>query len=49
MIVTKQQQEAIVEKYMDAGNRSKEEVHAFIDGIEAAFKLVDKILSQNSN
>ena len=46
MIVTKEQQEALVDKYLKAKPRnSTEECIAFIDGINATLELMDEILS----
>jgi hypothetical protein len=42
MIVTKEAQEKILQKYID-DKHTTEECSGFIDGMNEAFKLVDKI------
>ena len=42
MIVTKEAQERILQKYNDDGHTT-EECSGFVDGMNEAFKLVDKI------
>lgn len=42
MIITKQAQERLLQKYID-DKHTTEECSGFIDGMNEAFKLVDKI------
>ena len=47
MIVSKEFQEKIVNDYLK--NNSTEKTQGFIDGINKAFELIDKILKENKN
>ena len=42
MIITKEQQEAIVDKYIKE-KHTTDECKGFIDGINATLKLIDKL------
>lgn len=46
MIITKEQQEAILDKYMK-DNHNADECIGFVDGINAAIELIDSILIRN--
>lgn len=48
MIVTRKQQEDLVNKYIEE-KHSQEKCSGFIDGIEAALKMIDKQLKQQRN
>jgi len=43
MIVTKEQQEKILQKYMKE-NHTTDECSGFIDGMNAAIELIDKLM-----
>jgi len=43
MIVTKEQQESLVNKYVETGC-SMDELQAFLDGMVATLELIDKLL-----
>ena len=45
MIITKKQQEKLVSEYESKGH-PLDQCETFVDGMNAAFKLVDKILKQ---
>jgi len=47
MIITREQQEEMVSKYMKE-NRTTDECIAFVEGANAAFKLLDKLMKQNT-
>lgn len=46
MIITKEQQEVIIDKYTKE-NPSTDALVGFMEGINATLELVDKILKQN--
>ena len=48
MILTKEQQEAIVDKYMKEKHNT-DELIGFIDGINATIELINKLTIKNNN
>lgn len=46
MIVTKEQQERILLKYME-NHKNTLEINGFVDGIDATLKMIDTILKNN--
>ena len=48
MLITKEQQEALVDKYVK-DKHNADECIGFIDGINAALELVNKILTNENN
>ena len=49
MIIRRETQQAMINKYMANGNHTHDEVSGFVDGMVAAFEVVDKILKQEKN
>lgn len=47
MIVTKEQQEEILSKYVDE-KHTTDECIGFVDGINATLELVNKIMNENN-